>query len=167
MNSTTDVHNLLVDIGKEIEERIFPFLNNIDTKEKAINEILYGNYGLDYDTANLLVKMGYGKVIFPKLLERPVYYEKLLRTLEENVSIPIFEDKQIYRVYLVLKKEKYNKNELNVFAKIRGISQKNADKKLQTGDRLLAEGDAMLIKEITIRLKGYSVNYTIEPEFKF
>ena len=159
--------SLISDIGKVIEEQIFPFLDNIDTKEKAINEILYGNYGLDYDTANLLVKMGYGKEIFLKLLERPVYYEKLLRTLERNVSIPIFEDKQIYIVYLVLKKEKHNKNEINVFAKIRGISQKNADKKLQTGDRLLAEGDAMLIKEITIRLKGYSVNYTIEPEFKY
>lgn len=163
----TDVTKLLYDVGKEIEENIFPFLNRIDTKDKAINDVLYGDYGVDYDTAELLIKMGYGKEIFSKLLERPVCYEKLLHMLEEKMLIPIFEDKQIYRVYLVLKKMRYNKKELYAFAKIRGISLKKADEELEKGDRLLAEGEAMYVKKLSMELKGYCVNYMIEPEIRY
>ena len=167
LTQTADISSLISAISKAVEEYILPFLEAIDTKEKAINAVLTSKYGLDYDTADLLIHMGYGKEIFPKLLERPIYYENLLRIFEKEMTIPIFEDKQIYRVYLVLKKQKYNNNELRAFAEIRGMSLRKASEELETDNRMLAEGEAMFIKKVSEKLKGYCVNYVIEPEFPY
>lgn len=167
LDNVTDSSMVLAEICKEMEQYILPFLFYFDTKEKAVCAVLSGEYGLDYNTADLMIRMGYGKELLPRLMKNPVCYEKLLRLFQDEVKIPIFEDKQVYKVYLVLKGKRYNNNELNTFARVRGISRKKAGERLEADDRLLAQGDAMLIKKVSSILKGDCVGYVIEPEFPY
>ena len=167
LDITTDISIFLEELYKEIEDCILPFLAPFDTKEKAVSAVLSGKYGLNYDTADLMIRMGYGKELLPRLMENPVYYENLLYLFQDEMTIPILEDKQIYKMYMVLKGKRYNNNELSVFATVRGISRKKAGERLDADDRLLAEGDAMFIKKLSSRLKGDCVGYVIEPEFPY
>ena len=165
LNTTTDSSVILEKICQEIELYTLPFLSNFDIKEKAISAILSGKYGLNYDTADLMIRMGYGKELLPKLIGRPVYYEKLLRPFQNEITIPIFEDTQIYKLFLVCKGKKYNQHELSTFASLRGISRKKACESLEADDCLLAQGNAMEIKKICDQLN--SVGYVIEPDFPY
>ena len=169
LENSTDITVLFHDFCIEIENVILPFLKIFTSKQMTLAEILIGHYPLSYNTAEFLVTNGYGREILPQLLEqrKNKLFADLIVQVQSNMEIPILEDTQLYEIYIVLKKEKHDKEELKVFSTLCNIDYMEASRRLKKNDRLIAKKDAFDIKKIRSQLDEYGINYEIIPPYPY
>lgn len=91
--------------------------------------------------------------------------------MELNEGIPVTShitmlyDENIYKIYIILKENKYNKMEIKAFSKVCNINYIEASKKLKNKKNLIGEGNAYYIKDILKQLSQYDIDYEIIPPY--
>ncbi|NDO45568.1 hypothetical protein [Clostridium sp. MD294] len=89
--------------------------------------------------------------------------------LEEDIPVTSYSvmlyDKNIYKIYIILKGNKYSKMEIKAFSKVCNINYIEASKKLKNKKNLIGEGNAYWVKDILKQLSQYDINYEIIPPY--
>lgn len=78
---------------------------------------------------------------------------------------PMLYDKNIYKIYIILKENKCNKTEIKAFSKVCNVNYIEANKRLKDKRNLIGEGNAYWVKDILEKLLQYDVNYEIIPPY--
>lgn len=91
--------------------------------------------------------------------------------LDESIPatsyIPMLYDENIYKIYIILKEDKYNKAEIKAFSKVCNINYLEASKKLKNKKNLIGEGNAYWVKDTLEKLLQYDVHYEIIPPYYY
>lgn len=89
--------------------------------------------------------------------------------LEEDIPVTCYStmlyDESIYKIYIILKESKYNKEEIKAFSKVCHINYIEASKKLKNKRNLIGEGNAYWVRDILEQLLKYDINYEIIPSY--
>ena len=80
---------------------------------------------------------------------------------------PMFEDRVVYKLYIVLKDNECNIEEIRAVAKACNINFITAKSKLTNKKTLIAQGDAYDIRDILRKILQYDVNFSIEPPYPY
>ena len=82
-----------------------------------------------------------------------------------TTDIPMLRDNEIYKVYIVLKNDKYSIIEIKAVSKVCGINYIEAKNKLKNKKNLIIQGNAYEVMKALRILSQYKVVFEVNPPF--